>query len=302
VLVPANTECRASAGVCDSAEICTGVDAVCPDDQFQPTTTECRASAGICDLAESCTGDAAACPADAFQPSTVECRASAATCDPAETCSGKAAECPADVVTGSQPVGDSVRLVQNHTTSTTTIAWTEGGSAPFSVYRGAHVGELPWAYNQGCFEDQVFAQSVTDTANPLTGQVYFYLVTRTETPCTESSLGLTSAGAERPNTSPCPSPGNDGDGDGVLDAADNCPAVSNPTQSDLDGDHVGDACDNCPAAANTGQADGDNDGSGDACDPDLDGDGVPNGVDNCVSVPNADQLDTDADGIGDACE
>ena len=35
----------------------------------------------------------------------------------------------------------------------------------------------------------------------------------------------------------------DPDGDGVCTQLDNCPSVSNPSQSDLDGDDVGDACD-----------------------------------------------------------
>lgn len=39
------------------------------------------------------------------------------------------------------------------------------------------------------------------------------------------------------------SPLPDGDGDGLCDAVDNCPGVSNPAQADLDGDAVGDACD-----------------------------------------------------------
>jgi hypothetical protein len=38
----------------------------------------------------------------------------------------------------------------------------------------------------------------------------------------------------------------DADGDGVPDASDNCPTISNSSQSDSDGDGVGDACDQCP--------------------------------------------------------
>ena len=36
---------------------------------------------------------------------------------------------------------------------------------------------------------------------------------------------------------------NDGDGDGVADAGDNCPALSNPGQENTDGDDLGDLCD-----------------------------------------------------------
>jgi hypothetical protein len=72
---------------------------------------------------------------------------------------------------------------------------------------------------------------------------------------------------------------------------------------DADGDGVPDADDNCPSVSNPGQEDGDGDGVGDACDePDTDGDGVPDGQDNCPSVPNPGQEDRDGDGIGDACD
>ena len=37
--------------------------------------------------------------------------------------------------------------------------------------------------------------------------------------------------------------GNDTDDDGVLDPADNCPAVANANQTDTDNDDEGDACD-----------------------------------------------------------
>jgi len=57
----------------------------------------------------------------------------------------------------------------------------------------------------------------------------------------------------------------DADDDGVWDGADNCPSVSNPTQTDSDSDGVGDVCDNCPNTANPDQADSDGDGVGDAC-------------------------------------
>src|SRR2546426_5662364 len=41
----------------------------------------------------------------------------------------------------------------------------------------------------------------------------------------------------------------DSDGDGIPDAADNCPEVPNPDQSDLDGNGVGDVCDPAPLGA-----------------------------------------------------
>ena len=108
---------------------------------------------------------------------------------------------------------------------------------------------------------------------------------------------------------------------------DNCPAVSNPDQTNTDGDAQGDACD----------TDDDNDGTPDAddCAPldvnkwrsavaylDVDGDGYTTsqatfcygsvlptnyilaslGNDNCPAVSNPDQTNTDGDAQGDACD
>ena len=91
----------------------------------------------------------------------------------------------------------------------------------------------------------------------------------------------------------------DSDGDGVVDAADACPAVAAPGQSDgcpLDRDSDGkpDAVDNCDLNANPTQADADRDGIGDACDstprgPDIDHDGKGSLDDRCPTVYGKDR-------------
>jgi hypothetical protein len=85
-----------------------------------------------------------------------------------------------------------------------------------------------------------------------------------------------------------------------------------PDLTDSDGDGIGNACDNCPAISNAGQEDYDNDLLGDACDlcTDTDGDGYGNPEftnpecddDNCPFAYNPDQADWDGDGVGDACD
>jgi hypothetical protein len=79
----------------------------------------------------------------------------------------------------------------------------------------------------------------------------------------------------------------DSDRDGIPDATDNCPTVTNRNQNDKDGDGIGDRCDPNDLDGPTG---------------DLDHDGIANNVDNCPTVKNRDQEDTDGDGIGDACD
>ena len=49
----------------------------------------------------------------------------------------------------------------------------------------------------------------------------------------------------------------DTDGDGIMDDVDNCPSMSNHSQTDTDGDLIGDVCD----------SDADNDGVPNASDP-----------------------------------
>ncbi|MFM8409626.1 MAG: hypothetical protein ACKOCT_05050, partial [Alphaproteobacteria bacterium] len=124
------TVCRASQGICDTAESCTGSSGTCPADVVASAGTSCRASTGECDPAESCTGSSGACPADSKSPAGTACttdgnvctadqcdgtsavcqhpagnagtvcRAASGACDVAETCTGSATTCPVDGVAG----------------------------------------------------------------------------------------------------------------------------------------------------------------------------------------------------------
>ena len=78
--------------------------------KFLTSGTTCRASAGVCDSPEVCSGSTATCPADSKYGSTFVCRASTdAICDPAgkwrteyfviiisEYCNGTSNACPGD--------------------------------------------------------------------------------------------------------------------------------------------------------------------------------------------------------------
>ncbi len=89
---PFGTPCASDGSVC-SLDACDGAGACA----HTPTNAgvECRASAGVCDPAELCDGANVACGADA--KSVAPCRAAAGDCDAAEVCDGVADDCPADL-------------------------------------------------------------------------------------------------------------------------------------------------------------------------------------------------------------
>ena len=87
---------KASSEECDDGNLNNG-DCCSSTCKIESSTTVCRASNGICDVAEYCTGVSPTCPTDSKVASGTVCRASKdATCDPAETCNGVNNTCPAD--------------------------------------------------------------------------------------------------------------------------------------------------------------------------------------------------------------
>ena len=68
---------------------------------------------------------------------------------------------------------------------------------------------------------------------------------------------------------------------------------------DADADGVPDASDNCPAVSNQGQANNDGDSEGDPCDADDDNDGVTDAADSCPVVAGSLAAGGCADGDGD---
>lgn len=78
--------------MCDPAEFCTAVPGqTCPANAVLPAGTQCRASAGQCDVAEQCTGTAGQlCPANGFKPASTPCDADSSVCT-LDACNGSGA-------------------------------------------------------------------------------------------------------------------------------------------------------------------------------------------------------------------
>src|SRR5207253_3209909 len=89
--------CRASAGECDPAEMCTGTGPSCPADAKSPSGTACTDDGNPCS-ADQCDGSSNACQHPAGNAGAL-CRAAAGPCDVDENCTGTSTACPADAKT-----------------------------------------------------------------------------------------------------------------------------------------------------------------------------------------------------------
>lgn len=99
---PKNSACPDDGNAC-TTDLCTGNSIACQHAAGNPGAV-CRATAGVCDVQEVCTGTSTSCPANAFVAAGTVCRASASQCDAAESCTGTGAQCPAN---GGKPDGSA---------------------------------------------------------------------------------------------------------------------------------------------------------------------------------------------------
>ncbi len=146
------------------------------------------------------------------------------------------------------------------------ISWPFVSQAPvYALHRGVILDGEAWVYCHACVVPDLIVNRLALDETPAPDSVFYYLVSGRNA-CGDGPLGAGSAGPI-PANGACPDDLLETDGDGIVDLADNCPAIPNPGQPDGDGDTRGDACDNCPVVANPDQADADGDGVGDACSP-----------------------------------
>ena len=317
------TQCRASAGVCDVPESCTGTSGACPADAFALASTVCRSGSGdACDPDETCTGSSAACPTDVVQPSTFVCRAAAGECDLDEKCSGVAKQaCPSDA---KKPSGTACADDGNVCTTDTC-----NGSSVLCQHPPGNAGTVCRASAGPCDVEEKC--SGASTSCPADGFVAPSIVCRPAAGNCDVAENCTGSGAACPADTFKPSSVVCRPSVGVCDLAENCtggspacpadakstavcrPAVGQCDQAESCDGHV----DTCPPDALRPD--------GSACDTGLDicsvpdscmrgvclntggggdpdHDGVCSLLDNCPNAANSSLDDTDGDGVGDACD
>ncbi len=134
----------------------------------------------------------------------------------------------------------------------------------------------------------VLATISTPTPTPTRTNTPTATSTPTNTATHTPTPSPTATSTPSPTPTPCVNP--DADSDGVCDALDNCPAISNADQANFDSDGLG----NGPGIGGHDTTVANGDSLGDACDPDIDNDGLINASD---ADPGGDNTyDDDGDG------
>jgi hypothetical protein len=87
-------------------------------------------------------------------------------------------------------------------TSATAFQWdTEPSVGTYNVYRG-NIANLASGYGT-CFTQGLTTTNAIDAANPSSGQCFFYIVTAENMIAEEGTMGNSSSGTKRVNSSPC---------------------------------------------------------------------------------------------------
>ncbi|MFP6664038.1 MAG: DUF4215 domain-containing protein [Deltaproteobacteria bacterium] len=257
----ASSECRASGGVCDIAEFCTGTGEECPLDAKSQDT--CRAAGGACDIEDVCDGVANDCPADALDSSGTVCRASGGGCDLQEICDGSTVECPNDVkrtdlcrssggVCDQAEYCDGVVDVCPDDVKFGTETICRAGAYECDAVevcdgdQDSCPGDVDSAFGVACADDGTFCtEDICDGEG-----ICIHFAGREGMVCRGVSHACDEAEICDGVSEACPVDSGlpDGDDDGICDAEDGCPEVYDPEQLDTDGDGEGDFCDICTDA------------------------------------------------------
>jgi hypothetical protein len=178
---------------------------VCGTGQFIDTVV-----AGFCP--KTCAGfprfcnDNNPCTFDACVPAAAGCVFTpndGLTCSDGNPCTADACVggvCHSGPPAGPADIGNSVRVGRSGTTAIMT--WNDPPGS-YNVYAGLR-SSPPLTYNQTCIANSISVSTANHVPVPAAGSFYFYLVTRKDAGCGESTLGPRSSGVTRPNLNPCP--------------------------------------------------------------------------------------------------
>jgi len=138
----------------------------------------------------------------------------------------------------------TITVPENDADGAYTVTWSASGTAGVSYILQEATNSTFTSGVRQAYSGQETNAAISGRTPGAAGTTYYYRVKAAlahyaDSPWTTSNNG-------------CLVYVTDADGDGILDTADNCPAVANPGQTDSDHDATGDACDTTPTLATYG--------------------------------------------------